>query len=126
MGCRQPVDLSAHVKSVSFNYNAAELDDTAMGDDTQSRKGGLKDWSIDITWNQDFASGAVDATLFPLVGTNPAVKLRPVASSSVGATNPSYEGTGFLGDYGFGGNVGDLLPATTRISAAGTLTRAVS
>ncbi len=119
------VDLSSHIKSVNFTYAAAELDETAMGDDTQVRKGGLKDWSMSVTWNQDFAAGAVDATLFALVGTTPAVVLKPT-SGSVSATNPSFSGTGFIPDYGFGGNVGDLLPATTEIKAAGDLTRATS
>jgi len=62
-------DLSAHASEVGLNYASEMQDETAMGDDTRVRKGGLKDWSIDVTWHQDFAAGAVDATLFSLVGT---------------------------------------------------------
>lgn len=118
-------DMSAHVKSLAFSYNAAELDETAMGDGTQVRKGGLKDWSFTVTWNQDFAADGPDAVIFPLVGSTAAVVVRPT-SASVSSTNPSFSGTGFFPDYGFGGNVGDLLPANTTIRAAGTLTRATS
>ena len=118
-------DMSAHLKSLSFTYSAAELDDTAMGDDTQSRKGGLKDWSVTPSWHEDFASGAVDAVMFPLVGTNPAIILRP-DTGSVSTSNPQFSGTGFIPSYGFGGSVGELLPADSPILAAGTLTRATS
>jgi len=119
------VDLSDHIQSVSFTYSAAELDDTAMGDDTHSRKGGLKDWGITVKWHEDFAAASVDATMFPLVGTNPAIVLRPRKADVKSATNPEYTGTGFVPSYGFGGNVGDLLPADTQIQAAGTLARGV-
>jgi len=115
-------DMSSHIKSLSFNYQAAELDDTAMGDDTRSRKGGLKDWSFTVAWHEDFAAGQVDATMFPLVGTNPAIIARP-DTAAVGAANPQFAGTGFIPSYGFGGSVGDLLPADTSILAAGTLAR---
>lgn len=41
------VDLSDHVKSVTINYSAEELDDTAMGATSHSRLPGLLDWSMD-------------------------------------------------------------------------------
>ena len=71
------VDLSAHASEVSLNYASEMQDETAMGDSTRVRKGGLKDWSVDVTWHQDFAAGAVDATLFSLVGTTVCMEMRP-------------------------------------------------
>ena len=120
------VDLSDHVKSVTINYSAEMLDDTAMGDNTRSRKGGLKDWSFDITFHQDYAASNVDATLFPLVGTAFSTVIKPT-SGAVSATNPSYTGTGTLESYNpIGGGVGDLQETSITIQSAGDLSRATA
>lgn len=120
-------DLSAYVKSVTLNYAAEMLDETAMGDTTRKNKGGLLNWSMDVEFKQDWAAGAVDATLFSLVGTNAAVVLRPDNSEGVSATNPNYTGTGCLESYNpIGNGVGDLAMAPITIQSAGTLTRATT
>ena len=120
------VDLSDHVRQVTLNYSAELQDDTAMGDDTRSRIGGLKDWSMEVEFNQDFAASEVDVTLFGLVGTTFTVTLKPT-SGAVSATNPSYSGTGILESYPpMGGSVGDIATTSITIQAAGTLTRATS
>ncbi len=120
------VDLSDHVKSAVLNYAAEMLDDTVMGDDTRSRLAGLKDWSIDIEFLQDFASGKVDATLFPLIGAAAFPCLLRPTSSAKGATNPEFTGQGVLESYTpMAGAIGDLAGATCTIQAAGTLTREV-
>ena len=121
------VDLSAFVTSVTINYSAELLDETAMGDTTRKNKGGLKDWSVAVEFKQDFAAGAVDVSLFALVGTTFPVVIRPVKATVVGATNPNYTGTGILESYTPVGNtVGDLAMAPVSIQAAGPLTRAVA
>ena len=118
------VDLSDHVKSLTLNYAAELQDDSAMGDDTRSRIGGLFDWSLDIEFMQDYAASEVDVTMFPLVGTTFTVLLVPT-SSAVSATNPSYSGTGILESYPpMAGAVGDLAITNMTIQSAGTLTRA--
>jgi len=120
------VDLSDHVRSVTLNYEAELQDDTTMGDDTRTNLGGLKNWSMDVEFTQDYASGEVDATLFSIVGGAVAVVLKPT-SSAVSATNPSYSGTGVIGSYSpIGNSVGDLAVAPVTIAPAGTLTRATS
>jgi len=120
------VDLSDHVKSVTLNYAAEMLDDTAMGDNTRSRKGGLKDWSIDISFHQDYAASEVDATLFSLVGSTFTCVLKPTIGA-VSATNPSFSGTGILESYTpMSGAVGDLEEAPVSIQSASDLTRATS
>lgn len=121
------VDLSDHVKSVSLVYEAANLDDTVMGDDTVSGKGGLFSWSVDVTFLQDYASGKVDATLFPLVGTDSfTISVQPV-SGAESATNPKYTGPVILTSYTpMAGSVGDLAEATVSFAAAGTLTQDVT
>jgi len=120
------VDLSDHVTSVTLNYEAELGDDTTMGDDTRTNLGGLKNWSIDVEFTQNYASGKVDATLWGIVGTSVAIVLKPT-SGSVSATNPSYSGNGVIGSYSpIGNSVGDVAMAPVTIAPAGTLTRATS
>lgn len=121
------VDLSDHVKSVSIEYSAEMVDDTAMGDDTKSSKGAMKNWSASVEFHQDYAAASVDATLFPLVGSTVAVIFRPVKSTAVGATNPNYSGNGTIESYPpMGGAVGELAGTSVSIKAASTLTRATA
>lgn len=120
------VDLSDHVRSVTLNIEAEDLEDTAMGDTFRSRIGGLKDWSIDIEFNQDFAASEVDATIFPLLGTVVAVEVRPT-SSSVSSTNPKFSGNVLVSEYNpLDGSVGDLATTSVSWPGAGALTRATS
>lgn len=121
------VNLSDHVRSVTLTYSAELLDDTAMGDTTRSRKGGLFDWSASVEFYADEASSNVMQTFFALVGTTTAMILRPDNSEGVSATNPNYTGTGIVGGFPLvAGSVGELQMTTIDIQAAGTLTRATS
>src|SRR6266581_6013513 len=88
------VDLSDHVKSVKLNYSADLLDATAMGMTSKARKGGLKDWDVEIEFYQDYAASKIDATIQPLVGVQSAFELIPVRGTGVSATNPRYSGNG--------------------------------
>lgn len=119
-------DLSAHVESLALNYKSEMLDETAMGDSSRIRKGGLKDWSIDVSFNQDFASGGPDGTLFSLVGTTACVEVRPQNICST-ASNPTFSGIGVIETYNpLGGAVGTLLKAPLTIQSASDLSRASS
>lgn len=121
------VDLSDHVRSVTLNYSAELVDETAMGDTTRKRKGGLKDWSLDVEFNQDFAASEVDVTLFTLVGSTFTVIVRADNSDGVSSTNPNYTGTGILESYPpITGGVGDLHTTSITIQSAGTLSRATA
>ena len=119
-------DLSSHASEVSLNYSSEMQDETAMGDGTRINKGGLKNWSIDVTFHQDFATNAVDQKLFSLVGTTVCVEMRPQNICST-AINPTYWAVGVIESYNpVGGAVGSLLDAPTTIQSAGTLNRASS
>lgn len=112
--------------SAALNYSAEILDQTAMGDDTRVRKGGLFDWTVDINFHQDFSAGDVDATLFTLVGTTTCFELR-VANTCTTTINPSYTGIAVLKTYNpISGNVGTLLDAPANFVSAGTLSRSVA
>lgn len=120
------VDLSTFVRSVTINVEAEDLEDTAMGDTYRSRIAGLKDWSVDVEFNQDFAASAVDVTLWPLLGTVTALIVKPV-NTTTSATNPQYSGNVLVSEYNpLDGSVGDLATTSVSWPGAGTLSRATS
>ncbi len=120
------VDLSTFVRSVTLNVEAEDLEDTAMGDTFRSRIGGLKDWSVDLEFNQDFAASAVDVSIFSLLGTVVAVIVKPV-NAAVAVTNPQYSGNVLVSEYNpLDGSVGDLATTSVSWPGAGALTRATS
>ncbi len=120
------VVLSDHAKQVTLDYSSELQDDTAMGDTTRQRLGGLKDWSMEIEFYQDYAAGEVDATLFALVGTTFTAEVRPT-SAARSATNPGYNGTGILESYApLSGEIGAMAMAPVTIQAAGTLSRSTA
>lgn len=121
------VDLSDRVKNVTLNYAADDIDDTNMGDTTRVHKAGLLDWSVEVEFAQDFASGEVDATLFSLVGASAvAVIVRP-DNAAASATNPSFSGSAVLLSYPpIGGSVGELHTTSASFQAAGPLSRSTS
>ncbi|MCI0689693.1 MAG: hypothetical protein L0Y54_21025, partial [Sporichthyaceae bacterium] len=94
------------------------------GDVYRSRIGGLKTWSISLEFNADFAAGAVDATLFPLLGTTTTVKVRPT-TAAISATNPEYSGSVLVTQVNpLGNSVGDLATVSVSWPGAGALARA--
>ena len=120
------IDLSDHVESLTLNYGADVPEKTSMSENSKTRLPGLKDWSIEISFRQDFAASKVDATLFALVGAAAfAVILRPDAGAKA-ATNPEYTGNGLLSTYNpLAGSVGDVLNAPVTIMGDGDLARGV-
>ncbi len=118
------VDLSNHVDNVSLTYEANAVETTAFGSSTKTRICGLKDWSVELELNQDYAAGSVDATLFPLVGGAAfPVEVRPDAGAR-SATNPAYTGNVILTSYPpIDGKVGELAKTKIKLQAAGDLSR---
>jgi hypothetical protein len=119
------VDLSVWVRSVKITYKADTPETTAMAAAaTRTRVPGLKDWSMDIEFNQDFAAGGPDITLQPLVGAATfAIEVRPV-NIARSVTNPAYQGNCLLGEYPpLGNKVGDVAIFVARFLGNGVLNR---
>ena len=118
------VDLSTAIAAVTFDITAAEQETTAFGNTFVQRIAGLKDASVSLDFHQDFGSAAVDATLFPLIGSAATVTVIP-NGTVVSGTNPSYQGVFLVTSYSpFASSVGDL--ATLSVSfplAEGVITR---
>ena len=118
------VDFSDHLAAVEFAINVDEQEVTAFGSGYRSRIGSLKDATVTLSWHQDFGASSVDATLFPLLGSNATVVAKPT-SGSVTSQNPSYSGVFLVSQYTpVSGSVGDLATFDTSWNlASGSVTR---
>ena len=121
------VDLSDHVESITVNYGAETPERTSMSENSRTRLPGLIDWTVDLSFRQDFAASEVDVTLFALVGAAAfPIELRPT-SAVVSVTNPKYTGSALLGSYNpIVGTVGDTANAPVTLTGDGDLTRATA
>ncbi len=122
------VDLSDHVAQVDLATSMAELDTTAMGDNWKNVIGGLREFAMGVTFQQDFAASEVDDTLWTAYNDDDGVTavVKPT-SGAVSATNPSFTGTVLVNDYKpVAGSVGDLAMVNVSWPGSGQLTRATS
>ena len=118
--------ISDDVASVTLDITADEVETTAFGSTYRSRIGGLKDASVSLDFHQDFGAGAVDALLFPLLGSTVAVKIVPT-TGTVTATNPEYSMSCLVTQYQpFAGAVGDLATLSVTWPVSGEVTRATA
>lgn len=117
-------DFTSSIAAVTFDVSAAEQEVTAFGDSFVQRISGLKDASVSLDFHQDFGSASVDATLFPLLGSQATVTVIP-SGTVVSATNPSYTGVFLVTEYQpFASSVGDLATlSVTWPIAEGSVTR---
>ena len=117
-------NFSTSLAAATLDVSASEQEVTAFGDTFVQRVSGLKDASISLDFHQDFGASSVDATLWPLLGSQATVTILP-QGSTVSATNPSYTGVFLVTEYSpLASSVGDL--ATLSVSwplADGVITR---
>ncbi len=119
-------NLSTSLASVTLDITADEVETTAFGSSYRTRIGGLKDASVSLDFHQDFGAGAVDALLFPLLGSTVAVKIVPT-SGTITASNPEYSMDCLVTQYQpFAGAVGDLATLSVTWPVSGAVTRATA
>jgi len=122
------VDLSDHVTEAKLDAGAEMIDITALGTDVgRVYNAGLKTNALNVTFQQDYASSKVDATLSPLLGAAAfAIVFRPT-SGAKSATNPEWTGNWVLESYEPVSNrAGELMTSTAVFKPAGAITRATS
>lgn len=119
--------FSTSLAAATLDVTSEEQDVTSFGGTFRSRIGGLKDASLTLDFHQDFGAASVDATLWPLLGTNATVVIKPT-SGTVTATNPAYSGVFLVTQYQpFASTVGDLATlSVTWPLASGSITRATA
>jgi len=120
------VVLSDHGNSVSVHYEIDQVETTAFGSSGHTFTGGLQNNSIEIAFNQDYATSNVEATIYPLVGSTTTVIIKPNGATT-GATNPSYTVSGaYLAAHTpVAVKVGELV-TTTLSFTGGTMAKALS
>ena len=120
------VNLSAYATSASNPMSAEEKETTAFGATWKSMIGGLKEGKLNLEFNQDLASSAVNQTLQPLLGTVVAFTLKQ-SSGATSATNPEYQGSVYISEYTpIDGNVGDLAKVKVSWPTSGTIAYATA
>ncbi len=121
------VDLSQYVSSVSLSSSADAVETTNFASGgARERTGGLKDNSLTISFMQDFAAAAVEATIFPLIGGTAAFIVNP-SSTAAAATAPNYSGVCVVTEWTpVAGAVGELLTADVTWPITGAITKATA
>ena len=118
--------FSTALQSVELMVEAAELETTAFGGTFRERIAGLKTGSITLNFYQDFAASQVDATLWPLLGSNATVVVKPT-SSTASATNPAFTAVCLVTQYTpFSSSVGDIATVSVTWPTTGTVSRATA
>jgi len=108
---------------VTLDVSVEEQETTAFGNNSRTRIGGLKDGSVSLDFHQDFGSAAVDATLWPLLGSTVEIIIAPT-SDAVSATNPSYTFNALVTQYQpFANAVGELATLSVSWPVTGDVVR---
>lgn len=121
-------DLSDHILSLTLNHSAELIEDTAMTAAAfRSRIAGLKDWSLEVNFKQDFASSEIDETLYSRVGGSVISLVIKPTSDAVAPGNPSFTGDAILETYQpLQNGVGELSTTTCTFQGVGALVRATA
>ena len=115
--------VSSSIAAVTLDISADEVETTSFGSSYRTRIGGLKDASVSFDFHQDFGAGAVDALLFPLMGTLVDVKIAPT-SGTVTATNPEYRFQALCTQYQpYAGSIGDIASLSVSWPVSGEVVR---
>ena len=120
------VDLSDFVQSVTLNWNANELDVTAMGDTGIRRIKGLEDNSISVDFLNDNATSAVLQTLCDNFGENVTVTVKNT-SAATSPANPLFTMTCLInGITPVNGAVGDVSTQSVTWNVSGAIAKTTS
>jgi hypothetical protein len=117
-------NLSSYLTHAELKISANDVTTTSFGSNYVTRVAGLKEGSVSLTFNQDFAAASIDATIYPLIGSLGTVVITPT-SSAVSTANPAYTAVVSIIDYSpFASNIGDLATVSLTWPTSGTISRA--
>lgn len=112
-------DISSYVTSVTLGSTFDVVETTAFGNTARTRVAGLADNSVTLEFNQDYAAGALEATIYPTLGTAVSMTVRPVAG-----TTPAYTFTALVSEWTpLNGAVGELATASVTWPISGAITK---
>jgi len=120
-------DLSDHVRSAQVSADGEALSSETMGDSWKESTMGLKSWTLDVEFLDDFATSSVDSVVWSAfnTGTTVAVVYRPV-NGAVTTTNPQYSGSILPNKFTLGGSLGQMASKSLSYPGSGALARATS
>jgi hypothetical protein len=121
------VDLSDLVASVTLNSTFDVVETTAFSSTAaKTRVAGLADNSVTLEFHQDYATSAVEQTIYPLLGTAVSVVAKPVAGTTT-TVNPQYTFSTLVSEWTpLNGSVGELATASVTWPISGAITKATS
>lgn len=118
--------LASYLTQVELKTSATDITTTAFGSSWVTRVAGLREGSLTLTFNQDYATSTVDATLWPLLGSQATVVIKPT-STAVSSSNPAYTAICVVNDLTpISGTVGDLATFSVTWPTTGTVSRATA
>ena len=118
--------LASYLTQVELKATANDVTTTAFGSSWVTRVAGLREGSLTLQFNQDYATTTVDATLWPLLGSNATVVIKPT-STAVSASNPAYTAICVVNDLTpVSGNIGDLATFSVTWPTTGAISRATA
>ncbi len=126
------VNLSDYISSVSLSSTYDVVETTAFGGGNvpaaaKSRQAGLVDNSVTFEFHQDFAAGQVEATIYPLLGTEAVVTVQPEFGTATTVTNPLYTFTAVVSEWTpLNGAVGELATASVTWPITGPVVKTTS
>jgi len=119
-------DLSSYISSITLNSTFDIVETTAFGNTAKTRVAGLADNSVTFEFHQDYATSAVEQTIYPLLGTAVTVVAKPVAGTTT-TVNPQYSFSTLVSEWTpLNGSVGELATASVTWPISGAITKATS
>ena len=125
------IDLSQFITSVTLSTSVDVIETTGMSSAAaKTRLPGLKDNSVTLEFNQDFAAGGPEITInavgSSLVGTSVPIVIKPT-SGAISATNPSFSFTAVCSEWqNVQGSVGELSTISATWPISGAITKAIA
>lgn len=124
-------DISQYVTSVTLSSTLDVVETTGMSSTARTRVAGLRDNQLTLEFNQDFASGALEALIYPSdattkIGTAVAMTVKPT-SAATSATNPEYGFSALITEWqSVSGSVGELATVSVTWPISGAITKTTS
>lgn len=120
------VALECYTDSVTFNIKPETPVVTAFCDAGPRRIPANYDWDSSLSGPNDFASGALDATIHALLGSTGVAQTLETTGAAAGANSPTYTGSVVLGSYSIQFGVGQAAKYNATLLGTTALTRNVA
>lgn len=120
-------DVSDQTSKIELEVDVDEQDVTTFGSGGWKEVlGGLKSAKLSVTFDNDFADGSLDETMWGLLGTVVPFEVRP-SNAARSASNPAYTGNVLITKWvPISGSPGDVASVDVDWTPSGAVSRATS